>query len=444
MAKITIEELSGSLKEYLNGLGLTEVQVQELIDKFEDEKIGDISQLSTSEKGSIVGAINELFQDVDNGKKLIADVIDDPSIDENSTFNAMSEVIKNKLIDINNDYISYVSYTQAIYPYIIDINFTAITNSDYKKIGDIIYYFIEGFEGTSSSFRQAYLYSYNMKTKSIIKRIQVDANTTAISLSCFLEEGIIIFSNTSVTMYNYDDFSKIKSGVSNITMKNSGRLLKFGDYIYGLAGYAGTLFKFDINNFKTVKVVTLNNSSTEAVLLNIENNYVYAATVYGGTSAGTIQKLDMDLNNITSSHLTIPGGLSFVIGDYVYTGYGIFNGTNNPCLNLFRISMASNDNAFEQLGLIKLDLMFNIPTTNGSVRWCYFTVDDYVFITFNGAIARFNKNDSISLTSDMIDYLCINSSGANVVDIKQIEDYYMISTMGWTSACIHKAKFSND
>ena len=38
MAKITIEELSGSLKEYLNGLGLTEAQLQELIDRFEDEK----------------------------------------------------------------------------------------------------------------------------------------------------------------------------------------------------------------------------------------------------------------------------------------------------------------------------------------------------------------------------------------------------------------------
>lgn len=60
MAKITIEELSDSLKEYLNELGLTEAQVQQLIDKFEDEKIGDITQLSTEEKGSLVGAINEL------------------------------------------------------------------------------------------------------------------------------------------------------------------------------------------------------------------------------------------------------------------------------------------------------------------------------------------------------------------------------------------------
>ena len=66
MSKITIEELSYSLKEYLNGLGLTEAQVQELIDRFEDEKIGDISQLSTQEKGSLVGAINEVKDSIDN------------------------------------------------------------------------------------------------------------------------------------------------------------------------------------------------------------------------------------------------------------------------------------------------------------------------------------------------------------------------------------------
>ena len=93
MAKITIEELSGSLKEYLNGLGLTEAQVQELIDKFEDEKIGDISQLSTQEKGSLVGAINELFQSANNGKELIANAIGDSSITADDTFSAMSEAI---------------------------------------------------------------------------------------------------------------------------------------------------------------------------------------------------------------------------------------------------------------------------------------------------------------------------------------------------------------
>ena len=96
MAKITIEELSGSLKEYLNGLGLTEAQVQELIDKFEDEKIGDISQLSTEEKGSLVGAINELFQNANNGKELIANAIGEPLSSED-TFSAMSNDINSLL-----------------------------------------------------------------------------------------------------------------------------------------------------------------------------------------------------------------------------------------------------------------------------------------------------------------------------------------------------------
>ena len=96
MAKITIEELSGSLKEYLNGLGLTEAQVQDLIDKFEDEKIGDISQLSTEEKGSLVGAINELFQSANNGKELIASAIGEPLSSED-TFSAMSNDINGLL-----------------------------------------------------------------------------------------------------------------------------------------------------------------------------------------------------------------------------------------------------------------------------------------------------------------------------------------------------------
>jgi DNA-binding Lrp family transcriptional regulator len=60
MGRITINELSSDLKEYLNGLGLTEAQVQELIDKSENEKIGDNTQLNTNSK-ELVGAINEVF-----------------------------------------------------------------------------------------------------------------------------------------------------------------------------------------------------------------------------------------------------------------------------------------------------------------------------------------------------------------------------------------------
>ena len=124
MAKITIEELSNSLKEYLSGLSLTEEQVNSLV----QNKLGDLSNLETLHKDNIVnsvnevkdmaalvaaaifgsdmsddtlmtdsdtviGAINELFQDVDNGKNLIATSIGNPLITGNSTFSAMSEAI---------------------------------------------------------------------------------------------------------------------------------------------------------------------------------------------------------------------------------------------------------------------------------------------------------------------------------------------------------------
>ena len=94
--RINLSNLSDSLKEYLNGLGLTEAQVQELIDKFEDEKIGDISQLSTEEKGSLVGAINEVKDTIDN-KDLSAyqTVEDNDLLTENKTIvEAINEVFQ--------------------------------------------------------------------------------------------------------------------------------------------------------------------------------------------------------------------------------------------------------------------------------------------------------------------------------------------------------------
>ena len=64
--RITIDGLSNSLKEYINSLGLTEEQVQQLITAFENEKIGDVRTLTTENK-TVVAAINELFQSANNG-----------------------------------------------------------------------------------------------------------------------------------------------------------------------------------------------------------------------------------------------------------------------------------------------------------------------------------------------------------------------------------------
>ena len=108
--RINLSNLSDSLKEHLNSLGLTEEQVNELIEEAlvsinekdieQDEvvnglvdKVGELNGLMTTEKGDLVGAINELFQDVDSGKTIIADAIDDNNISKDSTFAAMGEAI---------------------------------------------------------------------------------------------------------------------------------------------------------------------------------------------------------------------------------------------------------------------------------------------------------------------------------------------------------------
>lgn len=79
MGKITINELSDSLKDHIDGK-------QDATDNL----------LETNNK-TIVGAINELFQSADNGKELIADAIGEP-LSAEDTFQAMSDDI-NELLE---------------------------------------------------------------------------------------------------------------------------------------------------------------------------------------------------------------------------------------------------------------------------------------------------------------------------------------------------------
>ena len=73
---------------------LTAGQLNHMEDGIEavSNNIGDISQLSTEEKGSLVEAINELFQSANNGKQIIADAIGSP-LSSDDTFAAMGEKI---------------------------------------------------------------------------------------------------------------------------------------------------------------------------------------------------------------------------------------------------------------------------------------------------------------------------------------------------------------
>ena len=92
MGEIRKTNLHESLIEYMQTLGLTEEQIKEYI-----ENELELDGLQTESK-DLVGAINELFQNANNGKELIASAIGEP-VSSEDTFQAMSD----KIIGIKED-----------------------------------------------------------------------------------------------------------------------------------------------------------------------------------------------------------------------------------------------------------------------------------------------------------------------------------------------------
>ena len=92
-AVVGMEHLTEDVKEAIEAAGNIDLSGKQ--DKSDDGLV--------TEDKTIVGAINELFQDVDSGKQLIADAIDDSSVTKNSTFSAMSEAIEGIHADREED-----------------------------------------------------------------------------------------------------------------------------------------------------------------------------------------------------------------------------------------------------------------------------------------------------------------------------------------------------
>ena len=84
------------IKEYIGNLptGVTKQYVDNQ-DTEINNKIGNLSNLGTNDKSNIVNAFNEVFQNVDNGKDLIASAITDKGVttSKNATFETMANNI---------------------------------------------------------------------------------------------------------------------------------------------------------------------------------------------------------------------------------------------------------------------------------------------------------------------------------------------------------------
>ena len=369
----------------------------------------------------------------------LANILENKGVEvteEDDMASLIGKVDSMRVVDPNERLIS-----NYYYPFEITRTYTTITNMDYTIRDNIIYYFVEGATGSSTSAREAYIYKYNMDTKTVVKSLKVDKNTSSTSESIFLEDNILIFSYTSVTLYSYDDLSQIKTTTFGGTLCAGAKFLKYENYIYGLV-LNGLVFKFDIDAFKTVKSVTMSSDYKMNVpcVLIIDNGFIYAGSAYAGTGNGPYYKFDMDLTLKTNTGtITVFSGGSFIMNGYVYSVSAFFNGGTTPALNIYKIDMNTSGNTIEVVqNLMNLNSIFT-PCSTQNLMWKYFIVNDEVFMTYSNVIAKFNKNDIETFTTDTPTYFCVPSSGENIINITSNGDCYEITTIGQRGVSIFKS-----
>ena len=369
----------------------------------------------------------------------LASILENKGVDvteEDDMASLISKVDNMRVVDPNERLIS-----NYYYPFEITRTYTTITNMDYTIRDNIIYYFVEGATGSSTSAREAYIYKYNMDTKTVVKSLKVDKNTTSTSESIFLEDNILIFSYTSVTLYSYDDLSQIKTTTFGGTLCAGAKFLKYENYIYGLV-LNGLVFKFDIDAFKTVKSTTMSSDyqMNDPRVLIIDNGFIYAGSAYAGAGYGPYYKFDMDLTLKTNTGtITVFSGGSFIMNGYVYSVSAFFNGGTTPALHIYKIDMNTSGNTLEAVqNLVNLNSIFT-PSSTQNLVWKYFIVNGDIFITYSNVIAKFSKNDINTLTTNTPTYFCIPSSGENIINITSSGDYYEITTIGQRGVSVFKS-----
>jgi hypothetical protein len=140
---LSTNDFTDALKNKLDGIEAG-AQKNSAITKAEIESKLGLNDLLTTHKSTVVGAINELFTDVGNGKTLIAGAITDRGVPTNpsDTFSTMAENIRelSKLIEKNGDMLSLresPNYGGAIRALTSDDNYVyvgGVTDQRVKKL----------------------------------------------------------------------------------------------------------------------------------------------------------------------------------------------------------------------------------------------------------------------------------------------------------------------
>ena len=126
------------IKEYIGnfsgnaGSDVTKEYVDNQDTKIND-KIGNLPNLKTNDKSNIVNAINELFQNLDNGKDLIASAITDKGV--NTSKNATFETMANNILSIiTGGDLTPIHEAMEWLGY----NFSDLTKADSEETGQIL------------------------------------------------------------------------------------------------------------------------------------------------------------------------------------------------------------------------------------------------------------------------------------------------------------------
>ena len=297
-AVVGMEHLTEDVKEAIEAAGNIDLSGKQ--DKTDNG-------LVTTDK-TIVGAINELFQDVDSGKGIIADAIDDRNISKDSTFAAMGEAIegihadreedRQKLMDILVGSNMELSGNESM-DTLLDL--IDMSNLDLSKVvqiacGDYFTFILynDGRLYCSGLNDKGQLGLNDTTNRNTFTQVTTNINNDVKQVACGTEHTIILKNDGTVWSTGYNaygqlglndntnkkTFTQVTININNdvkqiacgseytFILKNDGSLWSCGnnrlltyDYLYGNLG----LGDYDDRNTFTQVTTNINNDAKQVV-----------------------------------------------------------------------------------------------------------------------------------------------------------------------------------
>ena len=156
------------------------------------DTIGNLAELQTENKDSLIGAINELFQSANNGKELIASAIGEPLSSED-TFSAMSDDINGLLATFKTN--------------MMNNGITVESSDKFKSLIDKIATMVENGQGKGIQYEEKVLDDINYSTLSgSTETITITTDIKPTIVFVAIPEGKFTIENSNFTLPIFSNF----------------------------------------------------------------------------------------------------------------------------------------------------------------------------------------------------------------------------------------------